>query len=142
MNNARLLHGTGSVIVTPYIQESRPYRISFHGPGSNSNSVRCIMRNSSITDTIFFNSTLQGTDQWQTIGVFDLENGTENTLTIENLASNKNLGLDIIRFTPLVPEKYAFIKPDSLIFGDVSADDTSFRYISIKNYGFDETTYG
>ena len=53
------------------------------------------------------------------------------------MASNKNLGLDVIRFTPLVPEKHAYIEPDSLIFGDVNADDTTFRYISINNYGFD-----
>ena len=56
---------------------------------------------------------------------------------MENLAYNKDLGLDVIRFTPLVPEKYAHIEPDSLVFGDVSAEDTTILYISISNYGFD-----
>jgi hypothetical protein len=134
---ARILHGGGTVTITPYIEESRAYRISFHGPGSNSNSVRYIMQHASIVDTISFNSTLSGQDHWQQIGVFYLESGMGNTLTIENLAPNKDLGLDVVRFTPLVAKKHAFIDRDSLDFGDVSVEDTTILYITIGNLGFD-----
>jgi len=135
--NARIVYGNGTVAITPDIEESRPYRISFHGPESNSDSVRFIVQNTSNTDTVHINSTLLGTDHWQQIGVFYLDSGTGNTLTIENLAANKTLGLDVIRFTPLVPVKYAFIEPDSLNFGEVSVADTTNQSIFISNLGFD-----
>ncbi|MFC2085435.1 T9SS type A sorting domain-containing protein [Bacteroidota bacterium] len=136
---ARKLQGKGAVSITPNIEECRAYRISFHGPGSNSNSIRCIMQHASITDTVLFNTILLGSDHWQHIGVFYLESGTGNTFTIENLAFDKHLGLDVIRFTPLVPKKYVIIDRDSLDFGDVSIEDTTRLNITIRNLGFDES---
>jgi len=133
--NARILNGLGSVTITPEIPESRAYRISFHGPGSTSNSVRCIMQHASVVDTVLFDSTLLGTNYWQEIGIFDLEGSTENALTIENLAAGKKLGLDVIHFSPLVPGKYLIVDRDSLNFGDVTIEDSTTRYITIGNMG-------
>ncbi len=132
---ARIVHGIGAVAITPYIEESRAYRISFHGPGSNSNSVRCIIRHASKTDTLLFSTTLLGSDHWQQIGIYYLEKGTGNTLTIENLNSEKDLGLDVFRFTPLIPKKYIIIDRDSLNFGSVSIRNTAIQYITIINMG-------
>ena len=134
---ARILHGEGAVTITPSIEESGVYKISIHGPGSNSNSVRYIMQHASLTDTVLFNSTLPGLDHWQQIGVFYLGSGVGNTLTIENLAPHKDLGLDVVRFTPLVAKKHAFIDRDSLHYGNVSVADTTILYIAISNLGFD-----
>jgi hypothetical protein len=135
---ARLLHGIGSVTVNPDIQETRAYKVSFHGPESNSNHVRFIMNSVSMTDTVILNTPLLGTDKWQQIGVFHLESGQGNTLIIENLSSNKDLGLDVIRFSPLVAKKQAFISHDSLNFGEVCVSDTAIQFVKISNLGFDD----
>ena len=132
---ARQLLGAGAVRITPNIAERRAYRISFHGPGSNSNSVRCIVQNTVRSDTIWFDAPLAGSDHWQDIGIFELQSGTGNTLTIENLAANKMLGLDVIRFTPLVAEKQAVVGLDSLDFGDVVVGDTTVIDLAIGNLG-------
>lgn len=134
---SRKLNGTGMSIITPNIPETRKYGIQFHGPGSTTDSVRCIVQNSSISDTVFFNDRLKGSNKWQSIGFFELEAGNGNTLTIENLASGLDLGLDVIRFTPLAPDKYFLIDQNILTFGDVSVGDSAIQYLTVSNMGYE-----
>ncbi len=133
--NARLLQGAGSFTITPDIEETRTYNILFHGPGSTTDSARCIIQNSSIQDTVLFNSRLLGSDKWQHVGFFDLESGTGNTITFENLDTNLAMGIDVVRITALIADKNFIIDQDILTFGDVSVGDSATLYLSMANNG-------
>lgn len=135
--NSHLLNGEGSVKITPQIEESRKYKILFHAPYSTSNHIRFIIEHGGIGDTIIYNWTIPGLNHWNEVGVFDLEQGTGNTLTIENLASDKQLGLDVVRFSPLVANKNLRIEQDSIILNELTIIDSTIKYISVKNLGFD-----
>ncbi|MBW6458885.1 MAG: T9SS type A sorting domain-containing protein, partial [FCB group bacterium] len=135
---ARLLRGTGSIGITPDIPESRPYLLFYHSPGSTSDSLRYIIQNSTINDTLLHTGTLRGINHWQYIGIFDLEAGQGNTIIIENLASDKDLGMDVIRITPLIADKHFILNRDILTFGNVSVEDTAVQYLEIFNRGSEE----
>jgi hypothetical protein len=138
--NARVFSGLGSVTITPDIEEAMTYSIFFHGPGSTTDSARVIVSNSSINDTLVLNETLEGRDHWQHAGFYDLEMGTSNSITIENLDSTLDLGLDVIRITPLVVDKNFNIKDDVLEFGKISVKDSAIQYLSISNNGKEALT--
>ncbi len=136
--NARVVSGAGSVTITPDIEESLTYGVLFHGPGSTTDSVRVIVNNSSITDTVLFNSTLLGCDKWQHVGFFELETGLGNTITFENLDTNLNMGLDVVRITPLVVDMNFVMETDMITFGDVSVFDTATYVLKLSNMGKEE----
>ncbi len=138
--NARVLRGEGSVTVTPEIGEMRSYSVFFHGPGSYTDSARLVVQNAAINDTVYFNERLLGRDRWQHAGFFELETGTGNTLTLENLAPDKDLGLDVIRITPLVADKHFIPEPEMLVFGEVSVTDSAVAYIRLFNRGKETMT--
>ena len=138
--NARKVHGDGLVAITPDIPEAGTYSILFHGPGSDTDSVRFLMQNGTISDTVLISERLLGSDAWQHIGFFELEAGSGNTLTIENLASDKDLGLDVIRCTPLVADKHFVIDREILTFGEVSVTDTVIEHLHLSNFGKQELT--
>lgn len=138
--NARKVQGPGSVRITPDIEESRIYSIFFHGPGSDTDSARCIIQTGSVTDTVLFTSRLEGTDKWQHVGFFELNEGSGNIITFENLSPEKTLGLDVVRITPLVADKFFRTTHDEVSFGEVSAQDTTVRVITFSNTGREELT--
>ena len=137
---ARLLRGKGSIGITPDIPESRPYAVFYHSPGSTSDSLRYIIQNSTIDDTLFHTGTLRGINHWQHMGFFDLEAGQGNTIIIENLAEDKDLGMDVLRITPLIADKHFILNRDILTFGNVSVEDTAFLYFDIFNNGREDLT--
>ncbi|MCK4529603.1 MAG: T9SS type A sorting domain-containing protein, partial [Candidatus Marinimicrobia bacterium] len=136
--DARLLNGIGSFTVTPDIQENRTYNIFFHGPGSTTDSARVIVENSSILDTMVFNSRLLGSDKWQHAGFYELESGTGNSLTFENLDTNLAMGIDVVRISPLITDKHLVINQDILTFGEISIGDSATLYLSMSNSGKEE----
>jgi hypothetical protein len=136
--NSRVLSGTGSVVITPNIEESLIYSVLFHGPGSTTDSARVIVNNSSITDTVVFNSRLLGSDKWQHVGFFYLEAGIGNNITFENLDANLNMGFDVVRITPLVADKNFVMETDVITFGDISVSDTSTYLLKLSNMGKEE----
>ena len=137
---ARKIQGPGAVSIIPEIQESRPYSILFHGPGSDTDSARCVVYTGSDADTVLFTSRLEGTDKWQHVGFFNLQEGSGNTITIENLSADKILGLDVIRITPLVADKFFRTDKEMIAFGEVSVQDTIVRTITLSNTGREELT--
>ncbi|MDD3965565.1 MAG: T9SS type A sorting domain-containing protein [Candidatus Neomarinimicrobiota bacterium] len=137
---ARVLTGLGSLTLTPLIEDNLSYRILFHGPGSTTDSVRILVNNGSIIDTILIDQTLFGRDKWQHVGFFDLKTGTGNTITFENLDSTLDMGIDVVRITPLIVDKHFIVGQDMLAFGKVSIADTAVRYLSISNQGKEELT--
>jgi len=136
--DARLLNGIGSFTVTPDIQENRTYNIFFHGPGSTTDSARVIVENSSILDTMVFSSRLLGSDKWQHAGFYELESGTGNTITFENLDTNLAMGIDVVRISPLITDKHLVINQDILTFGEISIGDSATLYLSLSNSGKEE----
>ncbi|RKY60452.1 MAG: hypothetical protein DRP96_05720 [Candidatus Neomarinimicrobiota bacterium] len=138
--NARILKGHGAVSVTPVIESAGYYQILFHGPGSNTDSVRCIVTHNGITDTVVFDERLYGSDKWQPIGFFYMSSGNSNTLTFENLRDNRQLGIDVIRFTPLVSERRITLNQKMINFGDVSITDSVTKYLNISNKGMFDLT--
>lgn len=132
---ARKVDGPGSVSVTPTIETSGIYNIMFHGPGSYTDSARCIVNHSGVVDTVIFDKVLLGTDKWQHIGFFEMAAGTGNTLIMENLAPDKRLGLDVVRFTPLVADRKMILNREIISFGDVSVTDSAVQYLTISNHG-------
>ncbi|HDT12598.1 MAG TPA: T9SS type A sorting domain-containing protein [Candidatus Marinimicrobia bacterium] len=138
--NARKVQGPGSVKITPDIEESRVYSIFFHGPGSDTDSARCVVQTGTASDTVLFTSRLEGTDKWQHVGFFHLYEGFGNTIIFENLSPDKTLGLDVVRITPLVADKFFRTSHDMIAFGEVSAQDTTVRVITFSNTGREELT--
>ena len=138
--NARVLTGLGSVSITPTIAEDRTYSVLFHGPGSTTDSLRVLVTNSVIDDTVAINTTLLGRDKWQHVGFFDLEAGTGNTITFENLDSTLDLGIDVVRITPLVADKNFVVEQDILTFGEVSVSDSAIQYLTVSNHGKETMT--
>jgi hypothetical protein len=138
--NARRVNGEGKVEITPDIAETRTYAISFHGPGSDTDSLRCMITNSSLNDTVLFTERLLGRDKWQHVGFFDLESGSSNTISFENLNPDKAFGLDVVRFTPLIADKHLVVGQDILTFDDVSVGDTATKVITLSNMGQNELT--
>ena len=136
--DARLLNGLGSFTIIPDIQETRTYNIFFHGPGSTTDSARVIVENSSILDTMVYNSRLLGSDKWQHAGFYELESGTGNTITFENLDSSLIMGIDVVRISPLITDKHLVINQDILTFGEISIGDTATLYLSLSNSGKEE----
>ena len=133
--NARLLNGIGSFTVTPDIQETGTYNIFFHGPGSTTDSARVIVENSSILDTAVYNSRLLGSDKWQYAGFYELESGSGNAITFENLDSTLVMGIDVVRISPLITDKHLVIDRDIITFGDISIGDSATLYLSLSNIG-------
>jgi hypothetical protein len=138
--NARRVNGEGKVEITPDIAETRTYAISFHGPGSDTDSLRCMITNSSLNDTVLFTERLLGRDKWQHVGFFDLESGSSNTISFENLNPDKAFGLDVVRITPLIADKHLVVGQDILTFDDVSVGDTATKVITLSNMGQNELT--
>ncbi|MCD6336901.1 MAG: hypothetical protein J7M01_01550, partial [Candidatus Marinimicrobia bacterium] len=136
--DARLLNGTGSFTVTPDIPEDRIYNIFFHGPGSTTDSARVIVENSSINDTITYNSRLLGSDKWQYAGFHELESGSGNNITFENLDSNLTMGIDVVRISPLIADKHLKTDHDILTFDDISLGDSATLYLGLSNVGKEE----
>lgn len=132
---ARIIEGQGSVSITPTIETPGIYSILFHGPGSTTDSVRCVINHNGAVDTVIFNEVLAGTDRWQHIGFFEMSAGTGNTLRMENLAPDKQLGLDVIRFTPLVADRKMVLSRSIISFGDVSVTDSATQYLTVANHG-------
>ncbi len=54
---------------------------------------------------------------------------------IENLAPDKQLGIDVVRFTPLVADRKIILNREIISFGDVSVTDSAIQYLIISNYG-------
>lgn len=133
--DARLLSGIGSVNIKPSIQETGRYNVLFHGPASTSDSVRYALTNGTNNDTILYTETLAGSNQWQHIGFFDLNSGNGNVLTVENLRQNAQLGIDVIRFTPLIADRKMILDKTRIDFGDVSITDSIYQYLKISNHG-------
>ncbi|MBU1873815.1 T9SS type A sorting domain-containing protein [bacterium] len=133
--SARKLEGTGSVSITPSIETPGIYSILFHGPGSTSDSAQCVVNHNGIVDTVFFNKVLSGSDKWQHVGFFEMSAGTGNKLILENLATDKQFGLDVVRFTPLVADRKMVLNREIISFGDVSVTDSAVQYLSISNFG-------
>jgi len=138
--SARKVQGPGTVQITPNIEESRMYSIFFHGPGSTTDSARCIVQTGGAIDTVLFMSPLKGTDVWQHAGFFELDEGTGNIITLENLSSDKTFGLDVVRITPLVADKFFQTDCEMLTFGEVSAQDTVEKVITLSNAGKEAMT--
>ncbi|RKY50575.1 MAG: hypothetical protein DRP86_03345, partial [Candidatus Neomarinimicrobiota bacterium] len=138
--SARKVQGPGSVQIIPDIKESRMYSIFFHGPGSDTDSARCIVQTGTVADTILFTTPLKGTDAWQHAGFFELNEGTGNTITFENLSTDKTLGLDVVRITPLVADKFFKTDHEVLTFGEISAQDSVEKVITLINAGKDVMT--
>ena len=138
--NARVLSGLGSVTITPDIEETMTYSVFFHGPGSTTDSARVIVSNSSINDTLVFSETLEGRDHWQHAGFYDLEAGTGNSIIFENLDTALDMGVDVVRITPLVSDKNFIIGQEMLTYGEVSVYDSATIYINISNHGKEALT--
>ncbi|MEA2076672.1 MAG: T9SS type A sorting domain-containing protein, partial [Candidatus Marinimicrobia bacterium] len=134
----RVLSGLGSVTITPDIEEDLTYSVFFHGPGSTTDSVRIVANNSSINDTVMIDETLLGRDHWQHVGFFELEAGTGNTITFENLDSTLDMGLDVVRITPLVVDMNFVMETDMITFGDISVSDTATYLLKLSNMGKQE----
>jgi len=134
---ARLLNGRGKVEIIPDIPETRDYAIFFHGAGSDTDSLRLIVQNGSISDTLHFYERLKGLNHWQRAGFAELEAGSGNTLIFENLSREKKFGLDVVRITPMVADKFFDVKPNILNFDAVSVEDTVFLELKISNFGKD-----
>ena len=132
---ARKVEDQGSVLINPDIEEAGIYSVLFHGPGSYTDSARCIVNHNGIVDTVIFDKVLLGTDKWQHIGFFEMAAGTGNKLIIENLAPDKQLGLDVVRFTPLVADWKMHINREMISFGNVSVTDSAVQYLTISNNG-------
>jgi hypothetical protein len=81
-----------------------------------------------------------GRDKWQHVGFFDLESGSSNTISFENLNPNKAFSLDVVRFTPLIADKHLVINQDILAYGDVSIGDTAIQTITLSNIGKEDLT--
>lgn len=132
---SRLLDGQGVVEITPDIPETRTYAISFHAPGSTTDLLRLVLHNGTLSDTVFFNETLKGLNHWQHAGFFELEAGSGNTLIFENLDTAETFGLDVLRISPMAPDKNFISGQESLAFSDVSVEDTIALDLKFANYG-------
>ena len=131
------LSGTGSVEITPDVQSSGMYKAYVHAPTSDTYSVKGIFSNSTHNDTFMVNDTF-GTNKWTYLGVFDLEEGKGNSLQLQNLSSDKILGFDVIRFSPLVPGKKMVMADRTFDLDFVSIEDTSYHSFEISNEGYED----
>jgi Secretion system C-terminal sorting domain len=118
-----------------------PCAIYFHGPGSTSDSIRVIAGDIIQQDTLVINKKLLGRDKWQFVGYYDdMFNILANDIIFENLDSNSNLGIDVIRITPLVADKNFMVDKEILTFGDVCVTDTATMTIELSNMGREDVT--
>ncbi|MCF7832991.1 MAG: T9SS type A sorting domain-containing protein [Candidatus Marinimicrobia bacterium] len=153
--NARVLNGRGDVKIIydniepesltlekSFVPSRRaiPCAIYFHGPGSTSDSIRVITESEIQKDTIIIDKELLGRDKWQFVGFYDDISILSNEIIFENLDSNSNLGIDVVRITPLIADKNFIMETDMINFGEVSVKDTATFYLTLSNLGKEELT--
>lgn len=80
----------------------------------------------------------QGSGQFVSLGEYPLPGDVPITVRVQDFGGNTNPGsnivlrADAVRFRRL-PEKHVMLDHDSLNFGEVSIEDTTFRYITVSN---------
>lgn len=134
---SRRLSGLGSMELTPNVETTGMYKTYVHAPTSDTYSVKGIFTNSTHNDTFMVGDAF-GTNKWTYLGVFEFEEGNGNTLKLQNLSSDKILGFDVIRFSPLVPGKKLVMTDHDFDLGYVSIEDTSYHSFEISNEGYEE----
>ena len=135
--SSRRLSGLGGLEITPDVQSGGMYKAYVHAPTSDSYSVKGIFNNSTHNDTFMVDDRF-GTNKWTYLGVFELEEGDGNSLLLQNLSSDKILGFDVIRFTPLVPRKKLAMPDRDFDLEFVSIEDTSYHSFEISNEGYED----
>ncbi|MDZ7795603.1 MAG: hypothetical protein U5N56_00505 [Candidatus Marinimicrobia bacterium] len=116
-----------------------PNTHSFARSGQYHGLLRCIVENSLMSDTLELDHS-EGINAWQFIGFYDLEAGTGNSFTIENLKDNKALGFDVLLITPLVTDKYFTVSHELLTFSEVCVTDSVTLAFTMGNRGSEDLT--